>query len=253
MAIIDERTAWEIIGQYSSECSQIDRESLVAVYVIGSLSGGYYRPGESDIDATLLVSDGSERIWGNSDTPSITLVDLNERYKQDYGIPKDFGPFPLQLRELYPPYKYDRELTLEIARLKLQGKAVYGTFALSQVPMPSKEDFLADFKHFEEWWDTKFSRHTRIEQLTLRECVNTVLLHLNRYLIMEKDVIEFDKRKIIPLCTSYDGPFLDQPAIDVIDRHLHSENVTEEEINSIRRYVSYLRCNMNAFLGISNE
>ena len=85
MSIIDERTAWEIIGQYSGECSQIDHESLMGVYVIGSLSSGYYRPGESDIDAILLVSDGSERIWGNSDTPITRLVNLNKRYKQDYG------------------------------------------------------------------------------------------------------------------------------------------------------------------------
>ncbi len=201
----------------------------------------------------MLVSDGSERIWGNSDTPSTRLVNLNKRYKQDYGIPKDFGPFPLQLRELYPPYKPDRELTLEIARLKLQGKAVYGTYSLNEVPMPSKEDFLLDFKHFEEWWDAEFSRHYPIKQLTLRACVNTVLLHLNRFLIMRTDVIEFDKRRIIPSCVSYDAPFLDQTVISIVDRHLKSENVTEEEINSIRRYVSYLRHNMNAFLGISSE
>ena len=209
MAIIEERTAWEIIGRYSRECSEIDRESLVAVYVIGSLSGGYYRPGESDIDAILLVSDGSECIWGNYDTPSTRLANLNKRYKRDYSIPKDFGPFQLQLRELNPPYKHNGVLTLEIARLKLQGTAIYGTFSLNQILMPSKEDFLAEFKHFEEWWDAEFSQHTPIEQFSPRACVNTVLLHLNRYLIIEKDIIEFDKMKIIPLCKSCDAPFLD--------------------------------------------
>jgi predicted nucleotidyltransferase len=251
MTIINETIAWEIIEKYSNECIQLDPESLVAVYVIGSLSDGYYRPGESDIDAVLLVTDDSEKIWGNKEKPSQKLADLNQRYLQDYGIPKDFGPFPIQLRELHPPYDHDKELTLEIARLKLQGKAVYGTYLLDKVPMPSKEDFLTDFKHFEEWWDSEFSKNHPIEYFSARACVNTVLLHLNRFLITEKDIIQFNKMKIIPLCISYAAPFLDQQVNDTIERCLlKSSNITEGEINNLRQYVSYLRDRMNTLLQI---
>jgi predicted nucleotidyltransferase len=253
MVIINETLAWEIIEKYSNECAQLDPESLVAVYVIGSLSDGYYRPGESDIDAVLLVSDGSGNIWGNYDKPSSQLSDLNKKYKEKYSIPKDFGPFPLQLKELYPPYEHDNELTLEIARLKLQGKAVYGDYPVGQIPMPTREDFLLDFKHFEEWWDNEFSREFPIEGFSVRACINTILMHMNRYLIIEKDIIQFNKLKIIPLYTSFNAPFQDKSAIDVVERCLfRSDNITEEETKNIREFVSYLRSSMNTLLGLRN-
>jgi len=253
MEIMSETTAWEIIKKYSNECALLDPENLVAVYVIGSLSDGYYRPGESDIDAVLLVSDDSESIWGNSDKASSQLSDLNKKYKETYSIPKDFGPFPLQIKELYPPYEPNSELTLEIARLKLQGKAVYGDYPVGQIPMPTREDFLLDFKHFEEWMDSEFSQGHPIEEFSVRACVNTILMHMNRYLIIEKDIIQFNKLKIIPLYTSCNAPFQDKDGIRVVERCLfQSDIVTEEETKNIREFVSYLRSNMNTLLGISN-
>ena len=253
MATIDERTAWEILRIYSTECSQIDPDSLLAIYAIGSLPGGYYRHGQSDIDAILIVSDGSEVIWGNSNTPSKKLADLNQRYKQKYGIPKDFNPFPLQPSELRPPYDPDKELTLEIARLKLQGKLVYGTFSLNDIPMPAREDFLKDFRHFEEYWENDFSINTLVERMTPTQCVNTILMHLHRYLIIEKGSFEFDKRKIVPSCTAYDAPFLNRPALDIVQKFLLSEHISQRETNSLRQYMSDLRYNMNKLLKIWNK
>ncbi len=104
MAMIDEATGWAILDRYVGDCLRIDAASLLAIFAIGSLPGGYYRPGQSDIDAVLIVQNGSESVWGNSETASPRLHELNERYLQSYQIPKDFGPFPLQPRELNPPY-----------------------------------------------------------------------------------------------------------------------------------------------------
>jgi len=84
MATIDEITAWNILRLYSTECSQIHPASLIAVYAIGSLPGGYYRPSQSDIDAILIVPDGSAAVWGNSDTLSKKLAEINQRYQQHY-------------------------------------------------------------------------------------------------------------------------------------------------------------------------
>ena len=253
MATINEITAWNILRLYSSECSQVDPTSLVAIYAIGSLPGGYYRPDQSDIDAVLIVSDGSEAIWGNSDAPSKKLANLNKRYKQDYGIPKDFNPFALQLHELHPPYDPDKELTLEIARLKLQGKPVYGTFSLNDIPMPAREDFLGDFRHFEEYWENDFSINTPVERMTSTQCTNTILMHLQRYLIIEKGAFEFDKWKIVPLCIAHDGPFLNKPALEIVQKYLLSKHISQQETKSLRQYVPYLRYNMNKLLKIRNR
>jgi len=253
MATIDKITAWNILKLYSAECYQIDPTSLVAIYAIGSLPGGYYRPGQSDIDAVLIVSDGSEAVWGKSAKPNKKLVNLNKRYKQNYGIPKDFSPFPLQPYELHPPYDPNKELTLEIARLKLQGKIVYGTFSLNDIPMPAMEDFLKDFRHFEEYWENDFSIHTPIERMTPTQCVNTILMHLHRYLIIEKGAFEFDKSKIVPLCIAHDAPFLNKPSLDIVQKFLLSEHISQQETRSLRQYVPYFRYNMNKLLKILNK
>jgi len=250
MAIIDEATAWRILRLYSAECRRIEPGSLVAVYATGSLPAGYYRPGQSDIDAVLIVRDGSEGVWGNSDTPCEKLAALNQEYRQRYDIPRDFGPFPLQPHELYPPYDCSKELTLEIARLKLQGRLAWGAFPLDDVPMPAEEDYLRDFRHFEEYWESDFSKKTPIERLSATQCVNTILMHLQRYLIIEKGIIEFDKRRTVPLYEASQAPFISKPALDVVQRHLETGTISEEETDLLRQYLTDLRYNMNGLLGL---
>jgi hypothetical protein len=247
---IDEANAWRILESYCAACAAVDSDSLMAIYAIGSLPAGYYRPGQSDIDAVLIVRDGSEGIWGNINASSERLAGLNAEYQRHYGIPKSFGPFPLEPHELHPPYDADKTLTLEIARLKVQGEIVYGDFSLEDVPMPTREDYLADFRRFEDYWDNDFSKKTPVERMTAVQCVNTILIHLHRYLIVEKGIIEFDKRRIVPSCTVRGTPFLYQPALDLVRRHLETGKVSEEETTNLRQYVSDLRHNMNALLGI---
>ena len=81
---ISEPAAWEILARYVQDCLQIDRDSLRAVYATGSLGGGYYRPGQSDIDAVLIVANGSEEMWGNLEAGSERLSALNKAYLERY-------------------------------------------------------------------------------------------------------------------------------------------------------------------------
>jgi len=120
MAVIGEKAAWKILHKYAKDCLEIDAKSLMAVVAIGSLPGGYYRPGESDIDAILIVADGSEAIWGDVEDASPALEGLNRRYSEVYNIPKDFGPFPIQERQLKPPYPPEKGLASEIARCSVE-------------------------------------------------------------------------------------------------------------------------------------
>jgi predicted nucleotidyltransferase len=252
MAMIDESTAWEILHRYVQDCLQIDSGTLLAVYAIGSLPAGYYRPGQSDIDAILIVENGSEHIWGNSEELSKPLEELNRKYLEMYKIPKDFGPFPLQERELFPPYNPERVLlTLEIARLKLQGKCIHGSFDLDVVPMPTAEDFLRDAQHFEEWWRDKFSKSTYFENMSPTACVNTILMHLSRFLQVKRGIIEFDKRKIVQVYLENDPPFVDGEVFRLVEAFLELCGLSEAESQRLRQYARTLRVKMNAYLGIS--
>ena len=249
--VIDEPAAWAILDRYVQDCLKIDRESLLAVYATGSLGGGYYRPGQSDIDAALIVREGTEDIWGDLDTASERLQTLNGAYKERYRIPKDFGPFALQEQALYPPYS-DRwdVLALEIARLKEQGVCVYGGYDLDAVPMPTAEDFRQDAQRFERWLRKEFFKSHPIETFSEAACVNTILMYLGRYLRIERGVLEFNKRLLIARYLENDPPFVDEETFGLVGVILSSYRLTEVEVDRLRDTTARLRAFMNAYLGI---
>ena len=56
--VISEIKALDIVQEFLSELLSISGDVL-ALYVIGSLGGGYYRPGQSDIDTVVIVRDSA--------------------------------------------------------------------------------------------------------------------------------------------------------------------------------------------------
>jgi len=249
---IEEHTAWEILYRYVGDCLSIDADSLVAIYATGSLPGGYYRPGQSDIDAALIVENGSEAIWGDLETGSEPLRKLNRRYLETYLIPKDFGPFPLQIGELSPPYDPRfNVLTMEIARLKVQGQCVYGSFNLGAVPMPTAEDFLKEVQRFEEWLRDEFFKATPLETISAMGCVNIILMHLSRFLRIKRGIVEFNKRKLVQRYLESEPPFVHDAAFRLVEAHLASQVLDRSEEESLRQYAGTLREQMNEHLGIS--
>lgn len=250
MALIDAETAWEILSRYVDDCLKIDSPSLLAVFAIGSLPAGYYRPGQSDIDAVLLVQDGAEKLWGSCVEPSSELKILNRSYRERYRIPKDFGPFPVSASELFPPYDPHKELVTEIARLKIQGRRVYGCFDLDVIPMPKGSDALADAQHFEEWWRDEFAPSMTTEGLSPTGCANTILLHVTRFLWIKRDVIEFDKRRILPRYLDSEPPCVHPEAFSLVERSLAGMELSQRDEDALRAFALLVRTEMNGLLGI---
>ena len=56
--VISEEKAFKIVQEFLTDILQISQDVL-ALYVIGSLGGGYYRPGQSDIDTAVIVRDNA--------------------------------------------------------------------------------------------------------------------------------------------------------------------------------------------------
>ena len=124
---ITEIKAMQIVSEFLDELKKEDEDNILALYVIGSLGGGYYRPGKSDIDTVIIVKDEYR----------LTQKQVNEianKYWKKYDIPKGFGSVLMRMSELSPPYTRNEEFfMLEIARLKTQGKAVYGVIDLNNI------------------------------------------------------------------------------------------------------------------------
>ena len=77
--IIHKDQAWAIARTFAEDAANLLRQGLLAVYVIGSLAGGNYRPGRSDIDTLLIVSSGSTTSDQNA------VEDLRRRVRAAHG------------------------------------------------------------------------------------------------------------------------------------------------------------------------
>ena len=217
-SVISEAKAMEIVHKFLRELRR-KGDGILALYVIGSLGGGYYRPGQSDIDTVIIVADDA----------AITQERVNKianKYWKRHRIPKGFGSVMIRLSELSPPYLKSEtdefEFTVELARLKTQGKAVFGGIDIDTISMPSREDFIKDGITFEKWADREFG-DSMLNKLQITGCVNTIFMHMRRYLIIEKGVFEFNKFLTIEAYIRHAPPIVDEQAFEFIQKKLRDE------------------------------
>lgn len=214
--IISETLALEIAREFADEITHI--APVRAVYLIGSLGGGYYRPGQSDIDTAVIL---------NCTRPDIALYKpgikaLAAQYRDRYGVPKDFGAVVMSADQLFPPYIPEEELVPEIMRIKLQGRLIHGESNSSEIPLPDMDAARACENAFENWRASGF--RVPPEKMTLTMTVNSILLLLRRYLMLEKGVMEFNKRQLIPLYLRSQPPMTDERILRAIERCLAGED-----------------------------
>lgn len=229
---ISEEKAIEIVHKFLDEIRQED-SGVIALYLIGSLGGGYYRPGQSDIDTIIIVCDDAAITQKRMD-------EIAKKYWQSYKIPKGFGSIMIYLSELSPPYikseADDFEFTVEIARLKSQGKAVFGEINLDDIQMPSRDDFCKDALKMEKWFAKEFG-YPMFEKLQIVGCVNTILGLLRRYLMIEKGVFEFNKFLTIESYMRNDPPLVDESIFNFIQKNLNEEVVgNDDDLHMLRKF-----------------
>jgi len=216
--VITESQAMGIVHEFLNEVRREDKD-ILALYLIGSLGGGYYRPGQSDIDTVIIVCDEAAITQKRMDK-------IAEKYWKNYNVPKGFGSIMIRLSELSPPYTKSEtdefEFTVEIARLKTQSKAVFGEINLDDVAMPSKEDFIKDAQIMEKWFAKEFG-YPMFDKLQIAGCVNTILGCLRRFLMIEKRVFEFNKFLTIETYLHHEPPIVNVPVFDFIIRKLNNE------------------------------
>ncbi len=247
--VLDESKAWKILQNYTKDCLKIDSQSLLAVYTIGSLAGGYYLPGQSDIDVILIVKNSSQDTWGTNMRPSNALKNLNLRYFENYKIPIDFSPFPLEENELFPPYPPKRKLTSAITQLKIQGRCIYGNFPIEFVPIPTVIDILKDTKIWEQEWE-EFLSHKYVEQIATVTFINLIIRYLRLFLHIKVGVIEFNKTQIIPCYLKNNPPFVDKRVLNWTQTYFVSGKYPKMRDALIKQYAMKLRKQMIAYLGI---
>ena len=221
--IIEETKAMQIVHEFLDELKKEDEKNILALYVIGSLGGGYYRPGQSDIDTAVIIRDEAK-------ISQKQIEEIADKYYKKYDIPKGFGAEVIRISELSPPYT-NREgedfFTMAVARLKLQSKLIYGTIDLNSIKMPTTEDFKIDALKGEKWLNDEFG-YPVFDKLQITGCVNCILGNLRGYLIIEKNIFEFNKFLTIETYLSNNPPIIDEKAFTFIKKKLNDEVAGDE-------------------------
>lgn len=250
-SVISKEKAFDIVKEFQNELLTIDPDGILALYLIGSLGGGYYRPRQSDIDTVLIVKD-------NACLTQETTEEIAAKYQERYHVPKGFGAVLIYERELFPPYLKSEieefEFSVEIARLKTQGLLIYGDYSLDHVPMPTKEHLITDAKIMEHWFLSAFG-YPMYDKLDITSCVNCILIQLRRFLMIEHNVFEFNKFKTIGAYLQYSPAIVDDAVFSFICRFLNGETTgTEQDLQMLRTYGQTLSdYNNKELLGIPHK
>lgn len=224
--------AINITYEFSKEVKKILKDKILAVFAIGSLGSDYYRPGQSDIDTIIITSLKREEL-------KIYRKDIRkiaDSYQEKYSVPKGFGAILLTEEQLYPPYIPEEELILEIYRIKLQSKLIYGNYDITKIPNPTKKDIIEDAKSFEKWRQEEHKNNPGFKINSNIMLVNSTLMMLKRYLMIKCDIIEFNKFKVIDLYIKNNPPYVDEELFEFIEKSLHNED-TEIEKDVFDRFV----------------
>ena len=231
-AVISEGRALEIVHEFLNEILN-DYNDILALYIIGSLDGGYYRPGQSDIDTLIIVN--------NEATVTQEQMDeVAEKYELKYSVPKGFGAVVIRLEDLFPPYD-NYEYTEEVARLKMQGKVMYGKINLEDIKMPSTADFIEDALAKEKWLDEKDGEEL-FYKFPIRGCVNIIVSYLSRYTMIKAGVFEFNKFKKIETYMRHDPLMVNESVFDFIQKQLRGEVQGDEaDLDMLRNFGTQLR------------
>ncbi|MCZ0940383.1 MAG: hypothetical protein OXJ55_17195 [Caldilineaceae bacterium] len=203
MTVVQVDRAWEIAREFAGLAKLADTDnSIIGIYVIGSLGADEYVPGRSDIDTALVTRD--------SVTPVLRdrLREIRRGLVVKYVIPKGFGGIVFPESDLFPPYDHERELVPEIYRLLVQGKRIWGNYDLTRIPTPTRSDFRAWAGVFHAWLrsDRPDKEHSVVA------AVNRTLIEIRLLLWDKTDRFILNKRELIPafLLTTYSEGFRDE-------------------------------------------
>jgi len=228
--------AVKIAQKFAEELNEKHKEKILAVFAIGSLGGDYYRPGQSDIDTVVITSCSRQdvAVMGKE------IRTIADRYWKEHDVPKGFGAVVFAEEQLYPPYIANEELILEILRILTQSKLIYGYYDKKKIPVPDKQAMIDNENAFENWMAKEATKkadqgneagsQTIFSELDKQAFVNGTLWHIRRFLMINRDIIEFNKFKLIDLYLQNNPPIIDEEAFKIISSVLHNGyNLIDDE------------------------
>lgn len=236
--------AMGIVEEFVQEIREAYPEKLLAVYTVGSLAGGYYRPGQSNIDTAVLADATPEE----QEELREEIESIAAGYCEEYQIPMGLGVTVLSREELYPPYDPQEELPWAILRLKCQSQPVWGSYDLDGIPMPDKASIVAGENAHED--RRAMELPASFQDMSCAVTVNGIFRMLKRYLIIGCGLVELDKRRVVREIWERSPAFLDREALTLVEKVLDqgTDAVDGQELARLQQWHEALRREINQTL-----
>lgn len=182
------------LRNFSSGAGALGLQETRAIFVIGSLPGGYFRPGQSDLDV-LVIFRGAPTPEG-----AFSAEQLAEKERLE-ALAAQAEPFEIELlflhetRLLRDPQTGLFPYADFAQRLISQSELLWGELDLKRVDTPTKEDFACAFRRYLEYVRKKqgsdfFSRGT------LAELLKHALVLMRYFLLVQRGILEYDKTQL---------------------------------------------------------
>ena len=207
---LSETAVWTLLERIAERVLNANLPGFRALFVIGSLPGGYYKPGQSDVDLLALFAGSPpaedetkkqatllESLVG--EPPANPAIDFLPRYESDLAVDPNSGLY------LHPDL---------VARLLTQSRQLAGSYDLSSLKMPGPRDFQAEFPSQLDWWQ---ANHGPLDTCTPSLQAKYLLLVLRSWLVVFRNQLIYNKRDLL---AAYQNAKPTQPLIPTLDRFL---------------------------------
>lgn len=187
-------TAWIELEAFASAAEALRLSEVRAIFSIGSLPGGYFRPGQSDLDVLVLFR-------GMPDAQGIFNEAQQEEKQQLEALAAQAGPYEMELIFLHESRLQRDPLTGGlpyadfVQRLLSQSKLLWGKFDLASLEAPQKEDIICAFRRYLKYFHKKHGGNFFM-QGTLAELLKHTLVLMRTYLQVLRGVPEYDKTQL---------------------------------------------------------
>jgi len=183
--------AWQELHRFSDQIRALQSAEIRAVFAIGSLPGGYFRPGQSDLDAVVVLAGSPPR----DDARCRTHQQLSETIRDLASAAKPY--------ELEATCVYESELIRDpktgllprpdfASRLLIQSQLLMGEFDLEMIDNPMPQDFIPIAEHYLEYWREK-QGPVSSATVPLAELVKHALTLMRYYLIIRRQHVQYNK------------------------------------------------------------
>ncbi len=190
--------AWEELTAFAGAADALRLNEVRAIFSIGSLPGGYFRPGQSDLDVLVLLR-------GTPNAEMVFSAAQQEEKQQLETLAAQAAPYEMELIFLHEsrlqrdPQTGRLPYADFVQRLLSQSKLLWGAFDLSSLEAPGTEDLACAFRRYLEYLQKKHGGDLQIfwKKGGIAELLKHALVLMRTFLQVQRGELEYDKTQLV--------------------------------------------------------